>query len=330
MDSWIYSTYSWTAHEEQTANNPAQLDPSQQFMEKLRLQQSALKATSEADLDRRLRRALLQKFTGQVRILNTGDKCYYWRDSPAGAGTKLRWKGPAIVVMRESSPKALLDHMIAHGAVLLRAAPEHVKPADPRPVVDESSTPLDRAKQALQQVRGRGVTQFIDLPKSNKRKRLEIDSDEEEEDLDIPPALAEDDQPLLQDEWSTSHEGRYWIRHHHTPRKALYVPDPEDGMPVYCFGPSRVTNIQRLNPAPESTFAYMIGHPTVLVEKCTIRGPVQLHFECTRMTTLPMPTLTTSSRILEINHPQMMMTMALEDLVGLLVMVHYFLRRLLP
>ena len=62
--------------EEQTGSNPAQLDPSQQFMEKLRLQQAALKATSEADLDRRLRRALLRKFTGQVRILNTGDKCY--------------------------------------------------------------------------------------------------------------------------------------------------------------------------------------------------------------------------------------------------------------
>ena len=255
----IQWTLGYTPHipgllmEEQTANNPAQLDPSQQFMEKLRLQQSALKATSEADLDRRLRRALLRKFTGQVRILNTGDKCYYWRDAPAGAGTKLRWKGPAVVVMRESSPIGPHAdiYWIAHGTVLLRAAPEHVKPADPRPVVDEGSTPLDRAKQALQQVRGRGVTQFIDLPKSNKRKRLEVDSDEEEEDLDMPPALAEDDEPLLQDEWSTSHEGRYWVRHHRVPRKALYMPDPEDGVPVHCFGPSRVTSIQRLHPAPE-------------------------------------------------------------------------------
>ena len=175
--------------EEETGNNPSQLDPSQQFMEKLRLQQSALKAMSEADLDRRIRRALLRKFTGQVRILNTGDKCYYWRDAPAGAATKLRWKGPAIVVMREASshgPHADV-YWLAHGTVLLRAAPEHVKPADPRPAQMESGTPLDRAKDALQGIRGRGVTQFIDLPKSNKRRRAEVDSDEEEEQLDIPP-----------------------------------------------------------------------------------------------------------------------------------------------
>ena len=116
--------------EEQTGNNPAHLDPSQQFMEKLRLQQAALKATSEADLDRRLRRALLRKFTGQVRILNTGDKCYYWRDSPAGAGTKLRWKGPALVVMRESSPSGPHAdvYWIAHGSFKVHheAADRHI------------------------------------------------------------------------------------------------------------------------------------------------------------------------------------------------------------
>lgn len=84
--------------------------------------------------------------------------------------------------MREASnhgPHADI-YWIAHGTVLLRAAPEHVKPADPRPAAMEADTPLDRAKDALQNIRGRGVTQFIDLPKSNKRRRAEVDSDEEE------------------------------------------------------------------------------------------------------------------------------------------------------
>ena len=250
----IQWTLGYTPHipgllmEEQTGSNPAQLDPSQQFMEKLRLQQSALKATSEADLDRRLRRALLQ-----VRILNTGDKCYYWRDSPASSGTKLRWKGPATVVMRESSPAGPHAdiYWIAHGTVLLRAAPEHVKPADPRPMQDEDETPLDRAKRALHEVRGRGVTQFIDLPKTNKRKRLEVDSDEEEEDFDMPSALAEPDMPMLRDEWTTAHDGQYWIRHHRIPRTSLYIPEPSEGVPVHCFSPERVTDLHRLLPAPE-------------------------------------------------------------------------------
>ena len=251
----IQWTIGYTPHipgllmEEQTGNNPAQLDPSQQFMEKLRLQQAALKATSEADLDRRLRRALLRKFTGQVRILNTGDKCYYWRDSPAGAGTKLRWKGPATVIMRESNPAGPHSdvYWIAHGTVLLRAAPEHVKPADPRPMEDESQNPLDRAKQALQEVRGRGVTQFIDLPKTNKRKRLEVDSD----DLDMPLAPAEALQQPLQDEWTTSHEGQRWIRHHRVPRTSLYVPEADEGVPLHLFNKERITDVHRLLPAPE-------------------------------------------------------------------------------
>ena len=56
-------------------------------------------------------------------------------------------------------------HWIAHGTPLLRAAPEHEKP--PR---------LDRAKAALQNIRGRGITQLINVPKSNKRRRAEIKS----------------------------------------------------------------------------------------------------------------------------------------------------------
>ena len=241
--------------EEETGNNPSQLDPSQQFMEKLRLQQSALKAMSEADLDRRIRRALLRKFTGQVRILNTGDKCYYWRDAPAGAATKLRWKGPAIVVMREASshgPHADV-YWLAHGTVLLRAAPEHVKPADPRPAQVESGTPLDRAKDALQGIRGRGVTQFIDLPKSNKRRRAEVDSDEEEEQLDIPPMEVDalPQPPILQDEWSSSPDGHHWTRYHRVPRTAMYVPEPTNGVPVAMFEPERVTDLHKVGPSPE-------------------------------------------------------------------------------
>ena len=77
-------------------HNPATLDPSEASREKLRLKQQAVKATPEADMDRRLRRALLRKFMGQQTLLNTGDLCDYWRDASAGSNSKLRWRGPAV------------------------------------------------------------------------------------------------------------------------------------------------------------------------------------------------------------------------------------------
>ena len=81
--------------------------------------------------------------------------------------------------------KCMSGYWSAHGTSLLRAAPEHVKPAVYK---DTGATvtmdPLDRAKLALFGVRNRGVTHYTDLTKSNKRKREEIDSDEETEELD--------------------------------------------------------------------------------------------------------------------------------------------------
>ena len=73
---------------------------------------------------------------------------------------------------------------------MIRAAPEHVKP-----LLDSNSTaaapqvqqPLQRAQQALHLIRGRGVTQYVDLTKTNKRKREEVDTEDEGEDMDESP-----------------------------------------------------------------------------------------------------------------------------------------------
>ena len=87
--------------EESSLYNPAHLNPSEKFMEQLRLRQEASKAMIEADTDHRLRRALLRKYMGQPVLLQPGDLCYYWRDTPAGSSTKLKWRGPATIIMRE-------------------------------------------------------------------------------------------------------------------------------------------------------------------------------------------------------------------------------------
>jgi hypothetical protein len=84
--------------DESSLSNPAHLE---KFMEKLRLRKEANKAMIEADTDFRLRRALLRKYMGQPLVLQPGDLCYYWRDTPAGSTAKLKWRGPATVIMRE-------------------------------------------------------------------------------------------------------------------------------------------------------------------------------------------------------------------------------------
>ena len=55
---------------------------------------------------------------------------------------------------------------------------------DAAPLDEEHRTNLHAAKDALQAVRGRGVTQYLDLPKSNKRRLEELDTEEEKEEFD--------------------------------------------------------------------------------------------------------------------------------------------------
>ena len=56
-----------------------------------------------------------------------------------------------------------------------------MKPAQAvQDITEKPKDSLDSAKQALQSIRNRGVTQYIDLGKSNKRRRQDVASDEEE------------------------------------------------------------------------------------------------------------------------------------------------------
>ena len=160
---------------------------------------------------------------------------------------------PATVVAREPGQHGPNSdvYWLAHGTVLLRAAPEHVKPASPvTDLTEQAKDPLDSARQALQEVRNRGVTHYIDLSKTNKRRREEIDTDEEEgeDDRDREPFPVRD---LPEDQWQSSDDGRLWTRIHNTPRKSLYVPTFTENVPVHLFKPGRVTDIRRGAPNPE-------------------------------------------------------------------------------
>ena len=167
--------------------NPTQLHPTEAFRIKLNYQQVATKAISQANNDERLRRALLRRYNGMKHSLQTGDLCYYWRDAVNNQrpGPKISWRGPATVVMIEHEPHEVL--WLVHGTTMLRASPEHVKPVLSPPPSTTTSTleqPLQRAQQSLQQIRNRGVTQYVDLSKTNKRSREEVDTEDERDDTD--------------------------------------------------------------------------------------------------------------------------------------------------
>ena len=112
--------------------------------------------------------------------------------------------------MREPGPHGPHTdvYWIGHGTVLLRAAPEHIKAATPiQDVTEKARDPLDTAKQALNNIRNRGVTHYIDLNKSNKRHREEIATDEEADDMDEDLHQLPGHQ-LPPDRWQVSEDGR--------------------------------------------------------------------------------------------------------------------------
>ena len=80
--------------------NPAQLGGSPNFESILELRTAAKMALVKADQDMRLRRALLRRYSGLNTPMDPG-LVFYWRDARAADLVKIRWLGPARVVMRE-------------------------------------------------------------------------------------------------------------------------------------------------------------------------------------------------------------------------------------
>ena len=104
------------------------------------------------------------------------------------------------------------------------------------------------------------MTQYIDLPKSNKRRRdkvaideerldeVAIDEEENEHDKDMQQFPG---QELLPDRWNVSEDGRLWTRVHNITRRKLYVPEPTADVRTHPLQPERATNVRRGHPNPE-------------------------------------------------------------------------------
>lgn len=145
---------------------------------------AAKQALIEAETDSKLRRALLRKYQGNNIPLKVGQRCYYWRDARQGDLVKIRWHGPARVIMVENDEEnARPVYWISYKTQLLRCAPHHVRSDfhSAEHVLED----LQLAKKEVQALKPRGVTRFLDLQTINKRNIDDLMDDEED--------MAEDD-----------------------------------------------------------------------------------------------------------------------------------------
>ena len=148
------------------------------FEDELTRRATARMAIVQADVDQKLRRTLLRKYAGTNQVLNPGQKCFFWRDARAPDLIKIRWKGPATVLMKEEDEDGRVKiYWLGYKTQLLRAAPHHVRPEIGQ-TMDSLRGTLDDAKTVIHQLKSRGVTRYSDLTVLNKRNIQDVDTDE--------------------------------------------------------------------------------------------------------------------------------------------------------
>ena len=167
--------------------NPRHLQGDVTFEDALHKRAMAKTALIQAETDHKLRRALLRRYSGTNEPLRVGQLCFYWRDARQADLVKIRWLGPARVILREDDESGAPSvYWICHKTQLLRAAPHHVR-ADFR-AMDDQPTALDEVEEAktdLRNLKSRGVTRYRDLNLSNKADIMDLNSDEEGEPVDL-------------------------------------------------------------------------------------------------------------------------------------------------
>ena len=164
-----------------TSLNPAHLGGNSTFEEILLRRTAAKTALINADADRKLRRALNRRYQGTNRVYKLGERVWFWRDARQADLVKIRWLGPAFVVMREEEMDGTpLVYWLSFKTQLIRCAPHHVRGdvKGTQPLVEDLRTSLNEVRQ----LKSRGVTRYYDLNVVNKRRLDDVEDDEEVED----------------------------------------------------------------------------------------------------------------------------------------------------
>ena len=193
---------------------PAHLSGGASFEQALHRRNVAKAAILQADTDQRLRRALLRRYAGANIPLTVGQTCFFWRDARESDLVKIRWKGPAKVLMVETDGDGKPScYWVYYKTQLIRCAPHHCRP-DFHTLATNAVDNLQEAKAVIQQIKSRGVTRYLDLSKVNKQHIDDVGEDEEmisnssggeqaakRRRLDLSPAPSVSYEPSLADEF---------------------------------------------------------------------------------------------------------------------------------
>ena len=148
------------------------------FRENLRRREQARKAFIQADNDSACRRALLRRSRPGVVDFEKGDWVLYWKKVPGNPrGAKGRWHGPAQVITVERQRVVWLSH----GGYLIRASPQHLRPASLREYGNLPKGEDGRVRDEQIDPRVRNFHALTDVPPGN---------DDSEYEPSIAPSMA--------------------------------------------------------------------------------------------------------------------------------------------
>eukprot|EP00435_Cladocopium_sp_Y103_P060972 s1590_g22.t1 len=153
------------------------LSEEEQMRQTLQKRASAQNVCVKADIDVKLRRALLSQFRGLEVELPSGERCLYWRESNNKFHT-IRWRGPAVVVAVQRGPDTgqVSCFWLAHVTVLIRTGRQHVQR------LLDSEGRMASAAEALEGLRQRRVVRMLDLNKVNPHQFDELNPHEDLDD----------------------------------------------------------------------------------------------------------------------------------------------------
>ena len=233
--------------------NPRHLQGDHSFEEVLHNRAMAKTALIQAETDRKLRRALLRRYAGTNFPLRVGQTCFYWRDARQPDLVKIRWLGPARVLLREEDENGVPTvYWIAHKTQLLRCAPHHVR-ADFRADGPSSIEEVEQAKIDVRGLKSRGVTRYHDLNLLNKANIDDVNSDEELMDDDEDDAVQEPPRERPRLTFGDDHSSLGLLDDDYSPSVAPALPDStpdlQEAEPTLLQPPSDV--IENI-PVPES------------------------------------------------------------------------------
>lgn len=154
-----------------------------QFQERLAVRTLARKAFIEADNCSSLRRALLRRSRPVREDYEKGDWVLYWRRRATNLRRELgKWHGPARVILVERRRVVWLSH----GARLIRASPEQLRPASLREWQHVQGQPENRetVEQTLARARHHN---YVDVSRDDLPEDDDLYAPSSPEPSDGPP-----------------------------------------------------------------------------------------------------------------------------------------------